>query len=280
LEYATTYFWRVQSNNACGDGAWSDVFSFTTEYAPGACMGDFFAVTQYETDLEDGAPGWTHEGTGDTWVLTDTRTTSGVNAWHALDPETLSDQRLVSPPIVIPGDHLTQTLQFQNYQAFERQDDDGRCWDGGILEATIDAGASWSQVPNSAMLTDPYDDVFHDNNPIYNDYGATDAWCAFEQDWTLSFVDVSAYGGETVQFRWRLGSDGAAGNEGWYLDDVVVQSCTDQYDVYLPTVLNGAETAATQPESEARLPFSGFLLLPPIVGLGLIPYLRSRRSDK
>jgi hypothetical protein len=39
-------------------------------------------------------------------------------------------------------------------------------------------------------------------------------------------VDVSAWAGETVQFRFRLGSDSSVSRtDGWNLDDVVVQSC-------------------------------------------------------
>jgi hypothetical protein len=196
------------------------------------CPVSTYPVSIYETDLEDGAPGWTHSGTGDTWVLTSTQTTSGSNAWFAQDPPTLSDQRLVSPPVYVPtaGEALTPTLQFQNYQAFEVPDGDGRCWDAGILEVTTDAGISWSQVPSTTMLTDPYDNVIWNdtpgNNPITLDYGATDAWCDPGQPFLNSIVDISAYAGQTVQFRWRLGSDSAAGNEGWYLDDIKVSACS------------------------------------------------------
>lgn len=232
LDSLTTYYWRVTANNACGDGVASAIFSFTVVEVPGMCAIGTAPVIAYETDLEDGAPGWTHSGVGDTWVLTDTRTTSGSNAWYALDPETLSDQLLVSPPITVPSaiDTISQTLQFQNYQAFETPNSDGRCWDAGILEITTDAGSSWNQVPGSAMLTDPYDNIIWNNNPgnnpITNDYGATTAWCDESQPFLNSVVDISAYAGQTVQFRWRLGSDSAAGGEGWYLDDIKVQGCS------------------------------------------------------
>jgi uncharacterized repeat protein (TIGR01451 family) len=33
------------------------------------------------------------------------------------------------------------------------------------------------------------------------------------------------YGGDTVQFRYRMGTDTSVGVDGWYLDDVAVQSC-------------------------------------------------------
>ena len=38
-------------------------------------------------------------------------------------------------------------------------------------------------------------------------------------------VDLDAYAGQTVQFRFRLGTDTSVSREGWYIDDVKVQSC-------------------------------------------------------
>ncbi|KPL89651.1 S8 family serine peptidase [Ardenticatena maritima] len=34
LDYDTTYYWRVRNTNPCGEGAYSDVFTFTTETTP------------------------------------------------------------------------------------------------------------------------------------------------------------------------------------------------------------------------------------------------------
>ena len=233
LNSGTTYYWRVTGNNICGAGTTSAVFSFTTIDTSGTCSAGTYPYTVYGTDLEDGAPGWTHSGVQDTWVLTDIRTTSGSNAWYAQDLVSLSDQRLVSPPIDIPsGAEATDpTLFFQNYQAFETPNGDGRCWDAGILEVSTDGGSTWSQVPGSSMLSDPYDNIIWNdtpgNNPITNDYGATDAWCDPGQEYLNALVNVSAYAGQTVHFAWRMGTDSAAGGEGWYLDDIKVQACSD-----------------------------------------------------
>ena len=230
LEYLTTYYWRVRGDNPCGSGSISTVFSFTTLLFPGDCAEGLAPDLHLEEDFETGAAGWTSSGTGDTWTMSSARFASPITSFYALDPVTDSDQRLVSPPIVLPvADDLT--LQFTNYQAFETPNGDGRCWDAGILEITTNAGASWAQVPQSALLTDPYDNIIWNdtagNNPITNDYGATDAWCNELQPFLTAVVDLSTWAGETAQFRWRLGSDGAAGNEGWYIDDVKVQSCVD-----------------------------------------------------
>jgi extracellular elastinolytic metalloproteinase len=227
LSYDTTYYWRVRADNTCGGSANPTAFSFTTAIFPGDCAQGIAQNFHFEDDLEI-VGGWSSSGTGDTWALSGARVISGASAFFATDPETLSDQRLVSPSITLPGGVSDLTLQFQNYQAFETPNGDGRCWDAGVLEISTDNGVSWAQVPAGAMLSDPYDNIIWNdtagNNPITNDYGATTAWCNELQPYLRSVVDLSAYSG-TVRFAWRLGSDGAAGNEGWYIDDVSVRSC-------------------------------------------------------
>ncbi len=238
LAYDTTYYWRVRGDNPCGPGVDSAVFSFTTAIFPGDCPSGVMSLVSFEDDLESGAMGWTSSGTQDTWTLSDARTTSGENAWYAMDTATLSDQRLVSPSITLPP-HPT-TLTFQNYQDFETPNGDGRCWDAGILEVSTDNGVSWDQVPAEAMITDPYDNIIWNdtpgNNPITNDYGPTDAWCAELEPFVASVVNVGAWAGQTVRFAWRLGSDSLVGDEGWYIDDVRVNSCIET-----PLFANGFE---------------------------------------
>ena len=246
LDYGTTYSWRVRGDNSCGGGTDSAVFTFTTASFPGDCPVGFVPEEIFSEDMDSGAAGWTSSGTGDTWALSTVQANSGANSYHAEDPVTVSDQRLISPAINLPVGASNLTLQFHNYQLFETPNGDGRCWDAGVLEISTDNGATWNQVPASAMLTDPYDNVIWNdtpgNNPITNDYGATDAWCAESQPWGVaSVVDLSAYSG-SVRFAWRLGSDGAAGNEGWYIDDVTVQSCFSS-DLFADGFESGDTTA-------------------------------------
>jgi serine protease AprX len=50
LDTGTEYFWRVSGINLCGDGEWSDVFSFTTRLEPVAD----FSATSFEFLVEEG----------------------------------------------------------------------------------------------------------------------------------------------------------------------------------------------------------------------------------
>jgi hypothetical protein len=213
----TIYYWRVTGVNSCGVGASSAVYDFTTVALPGDCGLGTVPVIHYTEDFESGAPGWTHSGQGDTWSLSDVRVHGGTYSYHAVDVNTSTDQRLESPDVVLPTQSPV-TLQFWNWQ--EMEDRSSGCWDGGILEISTDGGANWTYLPTDVMQSDPYD------GPVTGLDGL-EGWCGDPQDWVRSVVDLDAYAGQTARFRFRLGTDSSVGREGWYIDDVYVQSCED-----------------------------------------------------
>ncbi len=224
LDAGTEYWWRVRSRNACGAGAWSAVQSFTTEGMPGECWPGSAPLIHFADDFESGAPGWIHSGAGDSWALDDTPIDppppSGSWVIHARDAATVTDQRLMSPPIVLPpADQAPITLQFWNCQSIEASA--GGCYDGGILEVSTDGGTTWDQL-TPAPGTDPYDGMV--SSGFGNPLAGLRAWCG-QPPWDEAVFNLDAYAGRTVQLRFRLGTDSSAGGDGWDIDDVVVQSC-------------------------------------------------------
>jgi hypothetical protein len=217
----TQYWWRVTPSNTCGTGSVSGVFTFITEALPGDCGLGSQASTEFFDDFESGVGLWTHSGSGDTWALWSSNVHSGAYAFHANDVISVSDQRLVSPAVTLPVDAEPLTLQFWNRQYIENSG--SGCYDGGIAEVSTNGGSTWTQLLNAVMLTDPYDGTVSTccSNPLQT----LNAWCGQPQDWLRAVVDVSAYAGQTVQFRFRLGTDSSVGYEGWTIDDVKVQSC-------------------------------------------------------
>ena len=215
----TEHFWRVRARNGCGTGPWSTTRSFSTESMPGDCPIGRAPEIFFQDDFESGAAGWSSNGTGDTWALQGTNVHGGANAYHADDVTSVSDQRLVSPSVVLPTGRSPLTLKFWNRQEMESRD--GGCYDGGVLEISTD-GSTWTRIENE-LLTDPYDGgILNDwNNPL----GGSDAWCGNPQDWLLSVVDLDAWAGQSVRFRFRLGTDSSLGAPGWTLDDVTVSGC-------------------------------------------------------
>ncbi len=220
LNTNATYYWRVWANNACGVGSYSATFSFTVEPAPGDCAPGVTPIQVFSDDFESGAADWTHSGTGDTWALSGANVHGGAFAFHADDVGSVTDQYLISPAVVLPTGAAPLTLQFWNYQ--EMEDGGGGCYDGGVLEISTDGGSNWIRL-DAELLTDPYD------GPVSSSYGnplgGEDAWCGDPQDWLNSIVDLDAFAGQSVQFRFRIATDSSVSHPGWDVDDVVVQSC-------------------------------------------------------
>jgi hypothetical protein len=227
LATSTVHYWRVTANNACGSGASSAVYSFRTIAAPGDCGVDQEPVSLLSEDFSGGLGGFTTSiGAGSSnWTITGSApagSPSGGNAVFAADVASVSDQRLVSPAVTLPADQLPLSLQFWNRQQLESATGGG-CWDGGVLEISGDDGSTWTQVTGSAILHRPYDAVLPAtyNNPLAN----MGAWCGNPRDWERYMIDLNAWAGQTVRFRWRLGTDSSVGAQGWYVDDIRVQAC-------------------------------------------------------
>ncbi len=219
----TQLYWRVSASNMCGAGGTSATFSFTTVALPGDCSVGTTPVVLYQYGFESGLNGWTlgSGSTGNTWADNTTSVHGGGHSWSAVDSPTVSDQRFVSPAITLPTGQDPVTLSFWHKRGLEPNG--STCYDGGILEISTNNGGTWTQVDGSDLLTDPYNGAVSSccENPLANDQ----AWCG-TQDWTDSVVDLTLFGGDTVQLRYRLGTDSSNSVDAWYIDDVKVQSCS------------------------------------------------------
>lgn len=232
LDNNQLYFWRVRADNAC-DSATSEIFSFTTRPPIGECPAFANPGIVFFDDMENGDNGWTHEGINDTWQQSSTETTSGSFAWFAEDIPIVSDQRLISPAITLPANELPLELIYLNSQTIEDDFPNGACWDAGIIEISTDDGMSWVQLVEPRLVTDPYDGVINNSAAGTNPLTGLQGWCGDPQDFVESNIDISDFAGETVRFRFRLGTDGTIGriDDGWFIDDVLIQSCTGGEDI-------------------------------------------------
>ncbi len=147
-------------------------------------------------------------------------------AWHLpAEGAGITDQYLTSPPIdVAPeGDF---TFAFDHVYRFETTDDVH--YDAGVLELSTD-GEVWTDIGEFA---DPgYNGQVTDLGAQANPLANRQAWVALNPSYPDAdrvTVNLGAqFQGQTVQIRFRVGTDPAVGTEGWFIDNLAFENITN-----------------------------------------------------
>jgi hypothetical protein len=174
--------------------------------------------------------GWTTVGGGAQlpWFTTNTLADTGPNAAFSADGNNIGTNELDSPPIVLPNGPAQ--LSFRHSYAFEANASvltNG--YDGGVLEIKVGTNA-FIDITNSgcAFVTNGYNKRIDPNfsNPLANRW----AWSGTNGGYFTTIVNLSAVAGQTVQLRWRAGTDNGNGGGGWRVDTISVTAyacCVD-----------------------------------------------------
>lgn len=179
------------------------------------------ATDTFESDLDI----WTTEGTKPDAVWQRIVDLAPNHVWHGTDVAGITDTALVSPPVPV-GNAGPLVLSFNHRHQFETSNGPTIYWDGGVVEITTDAGANWQDVSGFGAIG--YGGTLSNqaNNPLSDRNAFVDqnaSWPAFD----AVTVDLgSGFAGQTVQIRFRLGTDEAASAFGWEIDDVALQGIT------------------------------------------------------
>lgn len=101
-------------------------------------------------------------------------------------------------------------------------------FDGGVLEYTTD-GTTWSDVGNlGTTILNGYNGTLTSPNnpsPTDNPLKSRKAFVADSLGYISSRVDLSPLAGQSVRFRFRIGTDQTFSDYGWFIDDVRIYSC-------------------------------------------------------
>jgi hypothetical protein len=133
---------------------------------------------------------------------------------------------LISPEMQVSPN---STLKFYHYMEAENHETNAAyAWDGGMVQMSLDGGA-WTQITPVGGY--PYR-IY--NNPA-SPFTANTYVYSGSFSWTEAVFVLGNISG-TARFRFVFGSDGFVGGEGWYIDDVRLESApNDVNEMHLNT---------------------------------------------
>ncbi len=185
-------------NSTCGDNV-GDIENFDTVSAP-------LFPTGWNTT--------TDQGTSNNWLTVISQSSSAPNSAFAMDLNSVSLSSLTSPTYDIWSD--SAKLLFNLFYNIENT------FDGVVLEYSKNGGP-WSDILSGGgtFISIPYNSTL--STSFGNPLGGRQAWTGNSAGFKNVKIGLNpTLNGESVQFRWRMGSDNSVGVQGVWLDNVQV----------------------------------------------------------
>jgi hypothetical protein len=158
--------------------------------------------------------------TGSDWRIAQSSAT--VHWWFGPNPASPADTYLISPPLDVGSGAFVITFKHR----YEFEQDAMAFYDGGAIELSVD-GRTWVDI--GAMAMPGYGGAIpaQSSNPLRGRrafVGKSPNYPTFN----LETIDLgSQYARQTVRVRFRIGSDDAAANKGWEVDDITFAGLTN-----------------------------------------------------
>ena len=158
--------------------------------------------------------GWTttSEAGTDAWATVNTTPDTAPNAAFINDPGAISLTSLVSPNIAVPATTAPIALTFRHSYALESG------YDGAVLEVKIGAGAFQDVLAaGGSFVAGGYNQTL--SAAYSNPLGGRQAWSGSSGGYVTTTANLPASAsGQTIQLRWRRGSDTSTPGTGWRVD--------------------------------------------------------------
>jgi len=180
-----------------------------------------------------------------------TYATSGVyNIWGYAQSTRADYYIAMTTDVALPSGstpylHFNHAHGFEDYPAWG---DEGY-FDGGIVEYSVDGGLTWHDA--GALFThNGYNGTIDLGGYSDNPLGGSQAFVGQSHGYYSSRASLSSLAGQSVRFRFRMGTDYSTDDYGWFIDDVRIYTCgavsptpspspspTPAAYIYLPLVL-------------------------------------------
>lgn len=164
------------------------------------------------------------------WSRVTTQANNGTSSWFIQDVPVNTVASLVSPWISADNAATAMTLSFALF--YDMEGDSTQYWDGVVLELQVEGDSKWIDIGQDSSV--PYDGRLFINNPIYS----RQAWSGSQETWRNASVNLgTTYNNSRFRFRFRMGADGAAAEQGFWVDDIAITNA--RWDIDPVCDLNG-----------------------------------------
>ena len=177
-------------------------------------------------DVETDSTTWTLKGKSSEKIWARIEPDPGNHVWRGIDYGSPTDTALESP-ILLVSQTDEFTLTFDHRHQFEASQ--GVNYDGGVLEISTNGGGSWADITQfgdpgyGGTIGDPQGQA---QNVLKDRDGFVDQNSGWPGMDTVTVSMGKSLAGMKVQLRFRIGTDDAAGNYGWEVDNIAFKGIT------------------------------------------------------
>jgi Zn-dependent metalloprotease len=194
----------------------------TVRYGPSAntcAAGQFVSSMAFSEGFESGASRWAFAHTVGLydWSVSASGANTGSYSVWGRDADARTDMTMtMSSGVTLPSN---SSLWFAHKFDFEYSG--GIRWDGGLLEYSANGGA-WTAANSLWAEGQGYVGALDAGNPLGNQIPA---FAGSSAGRVSTRYNLASLAGQSVRFRWRVGSDDYVGSPGWFVDDIQIYSC-------------------------------------------------------
>jgi Zn-dependent metalloprotease len=167
---------------------------------------------------------WTRQtGAGtNQWVHDTGYQTSGKYMLYTPDQATTSDTSIArTAGVAIPTGKQTY-MRFRHAYEFEGL---SSFWDGGVIEYSTNNGATWQDAGSLFKSSTDWGYQGTISSGFDNPLGGRQGYGGSSDGFFSSRMTLTELAGQTVHFRFRVGTDSSGGALGWIIDDLRIYTC-------------------------------------------------------
>jgi hypothetical protein len=115
-------------------------------------------------------------------------------------------------------------LSFSHWYEFEA-DGTGGNFDGGVVEYSV-GGGSWTDIGSLTTINGYTGSISASASVPGNPLASRPGYVNASNGPVVTRVDLTTLAGQTVKFRFRIGTDSEGGGYGWYIDSARIYGCS------------------------------------------------------